>query len=110
MHHVAKSLANLFADVLPHTDDEARRSHLDNLPVVRYAVEGGMDRQPTFAEEYLDVEGHFNVCGIHSLVLKDDGIEFVLLIGWIGHVICVEPFDSAKIGKTKDSKIVSSSK
>ena len=42
MHRVAKSLANLFADVLPQADDEAWRSHLDNLPVVRHAVEGGM--------------------------------------------------------------------
>lgn len=79
MHHVAKSLAHLFADVLPHTDDEAWRSHLDNLPVVWHAVEGGMDRQPTFAKERLDVERNLNVCGIHIFVLDDDGIEFVLL-------------------------------
>ena len=44
MYHVAKTLANLFADVLPQADDEARRSHLDDLAVVRYAVEGGMHR------------------------------------------------------------------
>ncbi len=79
MHHVAKSLAYLFADVLPQADDEARRSHLDNLPVVWHAVEGGMDRQPTFAKERLDVERNLNVCGIHIFVLDDDGIEFVLL-------------------------------
>ena len=110
MHRVAKTLANLFADVLPQADDKARRSHLDNLPIVWHAVKGGMDRQPSFPKEYLDVVRHFNVGGIHPFILQDDGIEFVLLIGWIGHVICVEPFDSAKIGKTKDSKIVSSSK
>ena len=79
MHRVAKSLANLFSDVLPHTDDEAWRSHLDNLPVVWHPIKGGMDRQPTFAEERLDVERHLHVCGIHILVLDDDGIEFVLL-------------------------------
>ncbi len=79
MHHVAKSLAHLFSDVLPHTDDEAWRSHLDDLTVVRNPVEGGMDRQPTFAEECLDVERNLNVCGIHIFVLDDDGIEFVLL-------------------------------
>ena len=56
MHHVAKTFANLFADVLPQADDEARRPHLDDLPVVRYAVEGGMNRQATFPEECLDVE------------------------------------------------------
>ena len=77
MHRVAKSLAYLFADVLPQADDEARRSHLDDLTVVRYAVEGGMDRQPTFAKDCLDVERHLHVCGIHVLVLDDDGIEFV---------------------------------
>ena len=56
MHHVAKSLAYLFADVLPQADDEARRSHLDNLAVVWHAVEGGMNRQASFPEERLDVE------------------------------------------------------
>ena len=79
MHHVAKTFANLFADVLPQADDKARHSHLDDLAVVWHAVEGGMDRQPTFAEECLDVERHFDISGIHILVLDDDGIEFVLL-------------------------------
>ena len=83
MHHVAKRLANLFADVLPHTDDEARRSHLDDLAVVRYAVEGGMDRQPTFAEERLDVERHLDISGIHILVLDDDSVELIQF--FIGH-------------------------
>ena len=78
MHHVAKTLANLFADVLPHTDDEARRSHLDDLAVIWHPVKGGMNRQPTFAKERLDIKGHLNVASIHSLVLKDDGIEFIL--------------------------------
>lgn len=84
MHRVAKALANLFSDVLPKPDDEARRTHLDDLPVVWHTVEGGMDRQPTFVEERLDVERHFDISGIHVLVLDDDGIEFVLLA--IGHV------------------------
>ena len=77
MHHIAKTLANLFADVLPQADDEARRSHLDDLPVVWHPIKGGMDRQPTFAKERLDVERHLDVCGIHIFVLDDDGIEFV---------------------------------
>ena len=77
MYNVAKSFAHLFPDVLPQTDDEARRSHLDDLPVVWHAVEGGMDRQPSFPKERLDVERHLDVCGIHVLVLDDDGIEFV---------------------------------
>ena len=78
MYHVAKSLVYLFPDVLPHTDDEARRSHLDDLSVVRHTVEGGMNRQASFAKDRLDVERHFHVCGIHILVLDDDGIEFIL--------------------------------
>ena len=77
MHHVAKTLAHLFADVLPHSDDEARRSHLDDLTVVRHAVEGGMDRKPSFPEDCLDVERHLHVCSIHILVLDDDCVEFV---------------------------------
>ena len=77
MHHVAKSLANLFADVLPQADDEAWRSHLDNLTVVWHPIKGGMDRQPTFAKDCLDVERHLDISGIHVLVLDDDGIEFV---------------------------------
>ena len=74
MHRVAKTLANLFADVLPQADDKARRSHLDNLPIVWHAVEGGMDRQPSFPKERLDVERHLDLSGIHVLVLDDDGI------------------------------------
>ena len=85
MHRVAKTLANLFADVLPHTDDEAWRSHLDDLPVVWYTVEGGVDRQPSFAKERLDVERHLDISGIHVLVLDDDGVEFVWCCG--AHVI-----------------------
>ena len=77
MHRVAESLAYLFADDLPHTDDEARRSHLDNLAVVRHAVESGMDCQTSFAEKCLDVERHLDISGIHVLVLDNDGIEFV---------------------------------
>ena len=77
MHHVAKALANLFSDVLTHTDDEARRPHLDDLPVVWHTVEGGVNRQSTFPEDCLDVERHLHVCGIHVLVLVDDGFEFV---------------------------------
>ena len=76
MHRVAESLANLFPDDLPHADDEARRPHLDNLAVVRHAVESGMDCQPSFPEQRLDVERHLNVSGIHILVLQDDGVEF----------------------------------
>lgn len=77
MHHIAKALANLFADVLPQADDEARRPHLDDLSVVWHTVEGGMNRQASFSEDCLDVERHLDVCGIHVLVLDDDGIEFV---------------------------------
>lgn len=77
MYHVAKALANLFSDVLTHTDDEARRPHLDDLPVVWHIIEGSVNRQASFPEDRLDVERHFHVGGIHSLVLKDDGIEFV---------------------------------
>ena len=81
VYSVAKSLAYLFADVLSYADDEARRPHLDDLAVVRHTVESGMDRQPSFAEEHLDVEGHLDVCGIHILVLQDDGVEFVQFNG-----------------------------
>ena len=47
MHLVAKSLAYLFADVLPQADDEARRSHFDDLPIVWHAVEGGVNHYLT---------------------------------------------------------------
>ena len=77
MHHVTEALANLFADVLPHTNDEARRSHLDNLPVVRHAVKSSVNCQTSFSKERLDVEGHLDISGIHILVLDDDGIQFV---------------------------------
>ncbi len=77
MHRVAKALANLFSDVLTHTDDEARRPHFYDLPIVRHIVEGGVNRQSTFPEDCLDVERHLHVCGIHVLVLVDDGFEFV---------------------------------
>ena len=78
MYCVAKTFSNLFPDVLPQANDEARRPHLDDLAIVRHAVEGGMYRQSPFAEERLDVEGHLHVSGIHSLVLDDDGVEFIL--------------------------------
>ena len=77
MHHVTEALANLSSDVLSHTDDEAWCSHFDDLAIVRHTVEGGMDRQSSFAEERLNVERHLDVCGIHVLVLDDDGNEFV---------------------------------
>ena len=76
MYYIAKVLSNLFADVLADTDDVAGRSHADYLSVVGYAVEACVDRQPTFAEQGLDVKRHLNVCSIHILVLQDDGIEF----------------------------------
>ena len=76
MHNVTEALANLFADVLPNTDDVAGRSHLHNLSVVRHAVEGSVHQQPTLAEHRLDVERHLHVGGIHVLVLQDHRIEF----------------------------------
>ena len=76
MHRVAKTLANLLADVLPQSDDEARCPHLHDLAVVWHTIESGVDQQAAFAEHRLDVEWHFHIGGIHIAVLQDDGIEF----------------------------------
>ena len=76
MYRVAKTLPYLFPDVLPQSDDEARRPHLHDLAVVRHTVKGGMNQQPTLAKQRFDVEWHLNVGGIHALVLQDDCIEF----------------------------------
>ena len=76
MHHIAEAFPYLFADVLPDTDDVAGRSHLHELAVVWYPVEGSVYQQPAFAIERLDVERHLDVGGIHILVLQDYRIEF----------------------------------
>ena len=76
MHWVTETLAYLFTDVFPDTDDVARRSHLHDLAIVWHPVESGVDQQPAFAEHRLDVEGYLHVCGIHVLVLQDHRIEF----------------------------------
>ena len=76
MYRIPKTFANLFPDVLPQPDDEARRSHFHDLAVVGNTVKGGMNQQATFAEQGLDVERHLHVCGVHALVLQDDCIEF----------------------------------
>ena len=76
MHHIAKGFSNPFADVLADADDVAGRSHADDLSVVGHAVEGGVDRQPAFAEQGPNVERHLHVGGIHILVLQDGGIQF----------------------------------
>ena len=76
MHRVAKTLANLLADVLPQSDDEARCPHLHDLAVVWHTVKSGVDQQTAFAEQCPDVEWHLNIGGIHIAVLKDNGIEF----------------------------------
>ena len=44
MHGVAETLANLFSNVFPQSDDMARRSHLHDLAVVRHTVESGMNQ------------------------------------------------------------------
>ena len=76
MHWVAETLSNLFADVFPKADDVARRSHLNDLAIVRHPIEGGVNRQAAFAEEGLDVERHLHVGRIHVFVLQDYRIEF----------------------------------
>lgn len=76
MNLVAETLANLFADVLSQSDDEARSPHLHDLAVVWHTVKSGVDRHTTFAKQYLDVEWHLNIGGIHITILKDDSIEF----------------------------------
>ena len=75
MHPITEALANLIADVFPQSDDEARCPHFHYLAVVGHTVKSGVDQQTTFAEQCLDVEWHFHVCGIHIAVLKDNGIE-----------------------------------
>lgn len=69
MYCVAEALANLFADVLPYSDDVARRSHFHDLAIVWHAVESGVHQQPAFAEHCFNVERHLHVGGIHVLVL-----------------------------------------
>ena len=76
MHRVAETLSNLFADVLPYPDDVARRSHLNDLAIVRHTVKSGVNQQTAFAEYRLDVERHLHVGGVHAFVLQDHRIEF----------------------------------
>ena len=76
VYRVAKTLAYLFADVFPYSDDMAGCPHFHNLAVVWHAVECGVDGQTAFAEHRLDVERHLHVGGIHVFVLQDDGVKF----------------------------------
>lgn len=76
MHPIAKTLADLLADILPNPDDMARCPHVHNLTVVWHTVEGGMDGQTAFAEHRLDVERYLHVGGIHVFVLQDDSVKF----------------------------------
>ena len=99
MHYVTKALPNPFADVLADADDVARRSHADDLSVVGHAVESGVDRQPAFAEQGLDVERHLDVGGIHILVLQDDGIEFNSVVHRVKGIV-IASFSSVR-GRSK---------
>lgn len=76
MHRVAETLADLYADVFSNTDDMAWCPHFHNLAIVRYTVEGGMDRQTAFTEHRLDVERYLHVGGVHVFVLQDDCVKF----------------------------------
>ena len=76
MHCIPKTFPNLFPNVLPQPDDEARRSHFHDLAVVRNTIKGDMNQQATLAEQGLDVERHLHVCCVHAFVLQDDCIEF----------------------------------
>lgn len=69
VHHVAETFPDLLADVFADADDEAGRSHLDDLAVVGHTVEGGVDRKAAFAVQGFDVEGNLHVGGVHVLVL-----------------------------------------
>ena len=76
MHWVAETLSNLFSDFLPNTNDVTRRSHLNDLAIVRHTVKSGVNQQSAFAEHCLDVERHLHVGGVHIFVLQDYRIEF----------------------------------
>ncbi len=107
MYHVAKALANLFSDVLTHTDDEARRPHLDDLPVVWHTaflrVGGKVEcsRYSFFAHlGYLFIQ--FGIAVGHS------GYKF-LFVGRIGHNCYLDvregflPFDKRKTIEKSDN-------
>ena len=76
MHWVAETLSNLFSDFFPNTNDVTRRSHLNDLAIVRHTVKSGVNQQSAFAEHCLDVERHLHVGGVHIFVLQDYRIEF----------------------------------
>ena len=70
MNRVAKTFADLFPNIFPQPNDEARRSHPHDLPVVWHPIEGGMEQQPTLAEHRLDVERHLDVGCVQALVWR----------------------------------------
>ena len=76
MHHIAKTLADLFPDVFPQPDNKTRCAHLYDLAVVSHFVESSVNQQSTLAKQRLDVERYFHIGGIHALVLQDDCVEF----------------------------------
>ena len=76
MHCVAKTLADLLADVLPNANDMAGCPHLNDLPIVGHPVECSVDGQTAFTEHCLNIVRHLHAGGIHIFVLQDDCVKF----------------------------------
>ena len=76
MNHIAKRLSDLLPNILPQTDDITWRAHPDDLSIVWGSVESGVNQQPAFPEQCLDIERHLHIGSIHVLVLENDGIKF----------------------------------
>ena len=83
MEDVAKGLAQLLTDVFPHPDDVARPPHLDNLTLIGYAIEGGMNQKSPLAKQRFDVKRNLDKGGIHLAIAEYHRIKF------IGFVICI---------------------
>ena len=86
LYRVAEALANPLADGFGDADDVADiavgvlHTHIDHTATIRYAVEGGLYLEASFAIFFTDVYWHHHIGGVHVAAALDYGFETVLHI------------------------------
>ena len=99
LYRVTETFADLLADGFGDADDVADvaggilDAHIDHAAAIRFAVEGGLHLEASFAVFLADINWHHYICGIHVAAALDCGFESVL------HIILMYPVDGAYLFK-----------